>query len=139
VNGYGVGRLLALRRSPLWLVGAALQAASFAVQAVALALAPLALVQPTAATDLLFALPFLALTQRRRLRSRKWAAALLVATGVAVFLAVSLPRPGTPTADPHEWTTAVAAVATVAAAALTGSRWLTGTGRTSLLCGCRRC
>ena len=124
--------LLALRHSQLWLLAAALQAASFAVQAVALAFGPLALVQPVAATDLLFALPLLARTQARRLRRREWAAALLVATGVALFLGVSPPRAGTSTADSHQWTVAIVAVTAVVAAASAATRRATRVTRTSL-------
>ena len=125
--------LLGVRRSRLWLAGAGLQATSFAVQAVALAFGPLALVQPVAATDLLFALPLLARTQARRLRRREWTAALLVAAGVGVFLGVSPPRAGTPTADPQEWSFTVLAVAAFSTTALLASRRTSRVVRTTLL------
>lgn len=131
--GGSLRSVLAVRRSPLWLAGAGLQAASFGVQAVALAFGPLALVQPVAATDLLFALPLLARTQARRLQRREWSAALLVTAGVGVFLGVSPPRAGTPTADPHEWSVTVLAVAAVCATALVASRRASRVARTTLL------
>ena len=56
-----------LVRTPRWVAGVALEAFSFVIQGVALVFGPLSLVQPIAATDVLFALPMIARRQRRRL------------------------------------------------------------------------
>src|SRR5215469_6238230 len=56
-----------LVRTPRWVAGVALEAFSFVIQGVALVFGPLTLVQPIAATDVLFALPMIARRQRRRL------------------------------------------------------------------------
>ena len=55
--------LLDLARRPLWLAGIGLDALSFFILAFALAFGPLALVQPLASLDVLFALPLIARAQ----------------------------------------------------------------------------
>jgi len=87
--------LLALARNPRWLSGVALGLLSFAVQGLALAFGPLALVQPLAATDVLFALPMIAVLHRYRLTRGDWLGAGAVAGGIALFFAVSPPSEGT--------------------------------------------
>jgi hypothetical protein len=123
----------ALGRSRLWWTGASLQALSFGVQALALAFGPLSLVQPVAATDLLFALPFLARWQGRRLKRHDWTGAGLVAAGVALFLGVSPPRAGTATADAHEWTLVVTAVTLLVIVAVSAAQVVGRVARTTLL------
>jgi len=86
--------LLALARNPRWLAGVALGVLSFAVQVLALAFGPLALVQPLAATDVLFALPMIAVLHRYRLTRGDWLGAGAVAGGIALFFAVSPPSEG---------------------------------------------
>ena len=86
--------LLALARNPRWLSGVALGVLSFAVQGLALAFGPLALVQPLAATDVLFALPMIAVLHRYRLTRGDWLGAGAVAGGIALFFAVSPPSEG---------------------------------------------
>jgi hypothetical protein len=83
-----------LVRQPRWAAGVALEAFSFVIQGVALVFGPLTLVQPLAATDVLFALPLIARRQRRRLTMRDILGALTVAAGIAIFLAVSPPTSG---------------------------------------------
>ena len=61
------GLLLRLARNPRWLAASALSALSFAIQGLALAFGPLTLVQPLAATDVLFALPMIVIVHRYRL------------------------------------------------------------------------
>jgi hypothetical protein len=87
--------LLSLLRQPRWIAGVALSAGSFVIQGVAFAFGPLTLVQPLAATDVLFALPFIARRNRRGLTRRDAAGALTVTAGIAVFLTVSPPSGGT--------------------------------------------
>ncbi|HEY7431364.1 MAG TPA: DMT family transporter [Streptosporangiaceae bacterium] len=111
-----VRRLLALLRQPRWLAGVGLDTFSFAVQGLALAFGPLALVQPLAATDVLFALPMIARRYRRRLTARDIAGAATVTAGMCVFLVVSPPTSGTAVPGLADWLpvlTGVAALATV--------------------------
>ena len=59
-----LGLLVALARQRRWLGGMAATVLAFAIQAVALAFGPLALVQPLVATEVLFALPMIARRNR---------------------------------------------------------------------------
>jgi len=118
--------LLDVAKRPLWLAGMGLAAAAYGLQAVALAYGPLTLVAPIVAADLLFALPLAARWSRRPLRPRDWGGCLLVAAGVAVFLAVSPPpneRPDVPAAD---WVLVFCAVGVIAVVAVLAGR-VTGT------------
>ena len=112
--------LLDLLRQPRWVAGVALDLFSFAIQGLALAFGPLALVQPIAATDVLFALPLIARKYRRRLTRQDLIGAGMVAAGMAVFLVVSPPTGGVGVPRLVTWTPvlfAVAALVAVSAAA----------------------
>ena len=65
--------------------------------------APLVVVQPLLVCGLLFALPLGAAWAGRKLRERDWIAAVLVCAGLAVFLIVAVPHPGTTTSRPIVW------------------------------------
>src|SRR5262245_1725999 len=119
--------LLALVRNPRWLAGAALGVLSFAIQGLALAFGPLTLVQPLAATDVLFALPMIA-GPRYRLTRGDWLGAGAVAVGIALFLAVSPPAEGTRVPGLAAWTPVIliaGAFAAVAGLAATRTRGVT--------------
>jgi hypothetical protein len=106
-----------LVRQPRWAAGVALEAFSFVLQGVALAFGPLALVQPIAATDVLFALPLIARRSGRRLTRRDVAGALTVTAGIVVFLAVSTPTSGESAPAISAWIPVFLAVGIVAALA----------------------
>ena len=107
--------LLSLLRQPRWVGGVLLAMGSFVIQGVALAFGPLTLVQPLAATDVLFALPFIARRNRRGLTRRDTAGALMVTAGIAVFLAVSPPTGGRSAPGLVVWMPAFAAIGILAA------------------------
>ncbi|WP_030855103.1 DMT family transporter [Streptomyces sp. NRRL F-4474] len=115
--------LLDLARRPRWLVGLGLSVSSFAFLGFALAYGPLVLVLPLAATDLVFALPLLALRRGERLTRREKTGVVCTAGGVAVFLAVlPLTADLTPPAV-HDWAPAFAVVVgSVALLAPVGAR-----------------
>ena len=126
--------LVRLVRSRTWLLGAALQPISFCVQALALAVGPLALAQPIAAPDLLFALPVQArLVSRRRLRGVEWAGGLLVAGGVFAFLTISPPAAGQVQPTAAGWSVIAATVGGGATLAAVGAVHSRGVVRTTLL------
>jgi drug/metabolite transporter (DMT)-like permease len=77
-----------LVRSPLWVCGQVTSALGAGVQAVALHLGSVGLVQPLLATQLLFALPFGARRSRRWPRARDWLAAGAIVGALALFLTV---------------------------------------------------
>jgi len=107
--------LLRLIRKPAWLAGLAAVLAGFGLQAAALGLGRLVVIEPVLATSLLFALVLAARRARRRLRPGEWAAALAVVAGLAVFLTAGQPAGGQRTAS-----AAALGLAAAAAAALTG-------------------
>jgi hypothetical protein len=112
-----------LVRQPRWVAGVALSTFSFGLQALALAFGPLTLVQPIAATDVLFALPLIARRQRRRLGRRAIVGVLLVAVGIVVFLAVSPPVAGFSSPGIRAWLPVfIAAGSLVAVAGVVGLR-----------------
>lgn len=87
----GVGLLGHLIRDRVWLLGFLASVAGFGLQAVALYLAPVVLVQPLIVTELLFALPMAASRAGARLGRREWTGTTLVATGLGVFVAFGKP------------------------------------------------
>ena len=107
--------LARLARRPAWLAGLAAVIAGFALQAAALGLGRLVVIEPVLASGLLFALVLAARRERRPLSRAEWAAALAVVGGLAVFLAVGQPTGGQRTAS-----AAALGLAVAAAAGLTG-------------------
>jgi drug/metabolite transporter (DMT)-like permease len=75
-----------LVRNPLWLVGWCTNLFGFVVQAAALHLGSVALVQPLLVTQLLFAMPLSTAWARRWPASLEWFGAGAVTAGVVVFL-----------------------------------------------------
>jgi len=92
---------LAHRRK--WLLGISADVGSFALQALALAFGPLALVQPLLVTGLLFAVPLAVRWRGRRLGPREWAGTIAVGAGLAAFLAASSPTDGVPQTTWDKW------------------------------------
>ena len=109
--------LLHLVRQPRWIGGIALDAFSFVIQGVALAFGPLTLVQPLAATDVLFALPLIARRHRRRITRRDAFGALTVTAGIVIFLVVSPPVGGVAVPSVGAWLPVFIAVGVTAAGA----------------------
>jgi drug/metabolite transporter (DMT)-like permease len=125
----GPGLLLALARNPRWLAGAALGGLSFAIQGLALAFGPLALVQPLAAADVLFALPMIAVLHHYRLTRGDWLGAAAVGGGIAVFLAVSPPTGGVSAPGSAAWAPVILAVAAIAACSVLAAARVRGPAR----------
>ena len=114
-RAFDLAVLVRLARRPVWLAGMAAVIAGFALQAVALGLGRLVVIEPVLATGLLFALALAARRDRRSLSPAEWAATLAVVGGLAVFLAVGQPTGGQRTAG-----VAVLGLATAVTAALVG-------------------
>ncbi|OYP13653.1 hypothetical protein CFC35_03440 [Streptomyces sp. FBKL.4005] len=98
-----VRRYTRLLRRPSWLAGAGMLALSSLLQAGALAVGSLSLVQPLLAAELLFTLAVGGLVFRRRPDGRTWLAFVALAGGLALFLLAASPSPGRPTAPPEDW------------------------------------
>lgn len=88
-----------LVRNPLWAAGWAADGLGFAVQAGAVHVGSLSVVQPLLVTTLLFSLPFAALGGRRRPRWTDWAGAAAACTGLGLVLSG---RRADATADVHQ-------------------------------------
>lgn len=110
------GRLiLRLVRSPRWWAGTVGDTGGFVVQAAALGVGSLLLVQPLLVTTVLFALPLEArLTGRRIGRSEvRWALVLVAA--LALFVVVGEPTAGRDRAPLHHWLPALVVLLVVLA------------------------
>ncbi len=94
-----LGLLARLLRNPLWLIGITCDGLAYALQFVALGHASLVLVQPLLVCGLLFALPLGAWLAGARMRTRDWVGAVLIVTGLALFLVVASPSSGTTDVD----------------------------------------
>jgi drug/metabolite transporter (DMT)-like permease len=112
-QAFDTGVLRQLIRRPAWLAGLAAVIAGFVLQAAALGLGRLVLVEPVLASGLLFALALAAWRDRRPLRAVEWAAALAAVAGVAVFVGAGQPAGGQRTAS-----SAALGITAVAVAAL---------------------
>src|SRR5258708_6901112 len=109
--------LLRLIRRPLWLAGLAAVIVSLSLQATALGLGRLVIIEPVLASSLLFALALAARADRRRMRPTEWLAALATFAGLAVFLSVAHPSGGQQTAKLSQLGLAALAAVIVALAA----------------------
>jgi drug/metabolite transporter (DMT)-like permease len=89
--GLRPGLLARLVRRPVWLIGLAGDVVGFALQATALAIGSLVVVQPTLATNLIFGLAVTALLTRSRLTPSQIKSAVAVVVGLAAFLVVAQP------------------------------------------------
>ena len=131
--------LLSLLRQPRWVGGVLLAMGSFVIQGVALAFGPLTLVQPLAATDVLFALPFIARRNRRGLTRRDAAGALMVTAGIVVFLAVSPPTGGRSAPGLVAWMPAFAAIGILAGGSAVAALRVRGRPRVVWLAAAAAC
>jgi drug/metabolite transporter (DMT)-like permease len=101
-----VGHVELLRmslRDAKWWLGAVAAVASAALQAVALALGSVVLVQALQVTALLFALPVYAYLTKQALTRREWLWATVLAGAVAVFVMVGDPDAGYQRASLQTW------------------------------------
>ncbi|MEY7977002.1 DMT family transporter [Streptomyces pilosus] len=90
-------------RRPYWLAGAGMLALSTVLQAAALSVGSLALVQPLMAAELLFTLVVGSVVFHRRPDRRTWLAFVALAAGLAAFLISASPTAGRDTASAEQW------------------------------------
>lgn len=93
-SALGAGMLGSLLRRPVWVAGILADIAGFGVQAWALAVGSLLLVQPILVTTLIFALPLAARVDRRRLTAEEWAWSLVLIAALVVFVRLGEPTAG---------------------------------------------
>jgi drug/metabolite transporter (DMT)-like permease len=92
-----------LAHRPRWLLGIGSDVGSFALQALALAFGPIALVQPLLVTGVMFAVPVAVRLRGMRMRAREWTGTVAVAGGLAMFLAAAHPDEGEPQTTLARW------------------------------------
>jgi drug/metabolite transporter (DMT)-like permease len=114
--------LLRLIRRPLWVAGLGLVILSLSLQATALGLGRLVVIEPVLACSLLFALALSARADRRRMRPVECLAALATFAGLVVFLSVAQPSGGNSTAPSLQLGLAAAGAIVVAVIAVVASR-----------------
>src|ERR1700752_1850621 len=93
-----------LLRDGKWWLGSLVSAAGFALQAAALGLGSVLLVQALLVTALLFALPINARLTHRRVTRWEWTWAALLAAAVAVIVTVGNPTEGHSRSSLETWT-----------------------------------
>jgi uncharacterized protein (TIRG00374 family) len=108
--------LLRLVRDREWLVGLAASVIGYGLQASALFLAPVLLVQPLIVAELLVALPLASSLAGIRLHRREWTGAGLVAAGITAFVLVGDPHGDRTQLSATTWIIMTASVAAFVAA-----------------------
>ena len=107
-RGLGLALLWQLARRPLWLFGVLAGAAGVALQALALSIGQLVVVQPLLVSGMLFAIPASVVLQHRRPQLNEWLYAAVVVAGLTIFLLAARPSPGLELAAPARLFPAVA-------------------------------
>lgn len=104
---------LRLLRDRRWWLGSGVSAVGFVLQAAALGLGSVLLVQALLVTSLLFALPINAHQRRRRLTRAEWIWAVLLAASVILIVTVGNPTAGHSRASPATWAVVTGVLGTV--------------------------
>lgn len=131
-----VGHVELLRmslRDTRWWLGGMAAVVSAALQAVALGLGSVVLVQALQVTALLFALPVYAWVTKKRLTRREWGWALLLAAAVAVFVMVGEPAAGYPRASMATWAIVAVVIGPAMVFCVLGARIWSGPAAAVLL------
>lgn len=104
---------LRLLRDRRWWLGSAVSAVGFLLQAAALGLGSVLLVQALLVTSLLFALPINAHQRHRRLTRAEWIWAIVLAASVIVIVTVGNPTAGHSRASLATWAVVTGVLGTV--------------------------
>ncbi len=124
------GRLLRDRR---WWAGSVVAGAGFGLQAAALGLGSVVLVQALLVTSLLFALVINAKVNHRRITRWQGIWAVLLAAAVAVVVTVGNPQAGNPRGSPQTWAAVAAVMGPALILCLIGARTFSGSVKALLL------
>ena len=128
-----IGLFTRLLRDRQWWLGSLVAAAGFALQAAALGLGSVLLVQALLVTSLLFALPINARLTHRRVTRWEWMWAALLAASVAVIVTVGNPTAGHSRASLETWTAVAAVLVPALVLCVIGARVWSGPASAVLL------
>jgi drug/metabolite transporter (DMT)-like permease len=128
----GVRLVLRLARRPLWLAGLGCDGLAYGLQALALGLGSLLVVQPVITSGILFALPASAWWAGRRLARSDYAWAAVLAVGLAVFLWLAGTEGGRDNAGASAWLWCAAIAGPVLGVCFLAATRSTGTRRAVL-------
>jgi drug/metabolite transporter (DMT)-like permease len=117
---------LRLLKDRAWWIGSLVSAVGFGLQAAALGLGSVLLVQALLVTSLLFALPLNARANNRRVTRFQWTWAVLLAVSVAVIVTVGNPTEGHSRADTETWLVVGAVLGPLLVLCVVGARLLNG-------------
>jgi hypothetical protein len=95
--------LVQLLHEPVWLAAWIPEAVGTGLQALALNLGPLALVEPMLVSGVFLAIPLEAALNRRRVHARDFTVVAIGAVGLAAFLVAADPRPGVTQPSLSDW------------------------------------
>ena len=129
----GLGLFRNLIHRPLWWAGFVGDFGGYGLQAVALGLGSLLLVQPLLVTALLFALPLGAAFAGRQLAASDWTWAVVLTVALAIFVLAGNPTAGVDRAAVPRWLVAAAVILPVVIGCVLGARVVSGVGRAVLL------
>lgn len=115
-----------LLRDRQWWLGSTVSAVGFALQAAALGLGSVLLVQAILVASLLFALPIHARINRRRVTRFQWTWAALLAASIVVIVIVGNPTEGHSRASLETWSLVLLVLAPLLLACAIGARLLSG-------------
>ena len=132
--GY-LGLFARLLRDRQWWLGSLVSALGFALQAAALGLGSVLMVQALLVTSLLFALPINARAARRPVGRMQWVWAALLAAAVAIIVTVGNPTPGHSRAALEVWTGVIAVLGPALVLCVVGARVLVGRPAAAVLLG----
>ena len=128
-----IATAVALVATPLWLASWGVDAAGTVLQAAALQLGSLTIVQPLMVATLLFTLPLAAMGGRRRPTLRDWAGAGAIAVGLAMVLSTRSAPDAAASAPTGMLIPAMAAVSVIVVVLVALARNRTGSARAALL------
>lgn len=121
-----LGLFTRLLRDRQWWLGSIVSGVGFGLQAAALGLGSVLLVQAVLVTSLLFALPINARLTHRRVTRFEWIWAGLLAVSVAVIVTVGNPTEGHSRASFETWTLVIAVLGPALVACVIGARVFSG-------------
>ena len=128
-----LGLLKQLARRPRWLVGIGADVGGYVFEALALGLGTLVLVEPILATSLLCSLFLGGVINGRHISRSGWAAAVVLAAGVALFLYVVAPTQGVQVASNRAWLIAAPPIVGFVVVCIALGRITSGSARAAML------